>query len=71
MPRGPKGDARRAEFDRRVSELIATGRYNDYLGIESALSGEFAEARGWLDNEGLREDIRIACADAKKGRSDA
>lgn len=63
-------EERRTKFLRRVFELAATGRYDDYLGIEVALSGEFPEARGRLDQKGVREDIRVACATAKKSLPD-
>jgi hypothetical protein len=71
MPRGPKGEKRRVEFERRAFELAATGRYSDYLGIEAELSGKYPEARGWLDRGGFRDDLSRACVDAKKGQQNA
>ncbi|MBB1093874.1 hypothetical protein HUU61_21590 [Rhodopseudomonas palustris] len=59
-------EQRRVEFRKRVFELAATGKFKDYLDIENALSGEFPEARLWLDNHSLREDIRLACTRAKQ-----
>lgn len=61
-------ERRRVEFRKRVFELAETGNYSDYLGIEAALAGEFPEARDWLDRNSLREDIRIACMNAKKAK---
>lgn len=59
-------EKRLVEFRKRVFELAETGRYSDYSGIEAALSGEYPEAREWLDRNSLREDISLACMNAKK-----
>lgn len=62
-------ERRQVEFRRRVFELAATGKYSDHQSIEAALSGEFPEAREWLDRHSLREDVRNACANAKKAKN--
>ena len=59
-------EQRQAAFHKRAFDLAATGRYRDYLDIESALSGEFPEAREWLDRNSIREDIRLACLNARR-----
>ena len=61
-----KKEEKRIAFSRRVDALCATGKCSSWQDIEAALSAEFPEARGWLDDAGLREDIDRACAQAMR-----
>lgn len=63
----PNKDQRRTRFMQRVFELAESGRYKDYLAIESALATDYPEAREWLDNDSLRADIKEACEKAIAG----
>ena len=51
---------------RRARELAESGRHRDYLTIERELASEgFPEARGWLDNDTLRQHLKLLCDKAR------
>jgi hypothetical protein len=64
-------EQRRAKFMQEAYELARSGRHRDYLSIESALSGVYPEAREWLDNNSIRDDLRRMCDNARKESDDA
>jgi hypothetical protein len=59
-------EQRRAACIREAHELAGSGKHLDYLTIEHELSGQYPEAREWLDNWSLREDLKAACDRARK-----
>lgn len=63
-------EQRRAECMREAYALAQSGRHIDYLTIESALSSQYPEARGWLDSDSIRDDLRRMCNQAREQNSD-
>ncbi len=63
----------RIPIDRRCREMAESGRYLGYVEIEHALEDEgYRNARGFLDNRGIRAEIESLCDRARmEGRSDA
>ena len=51
---------------RRARELAESGKYDDYISIETTLRSEgYPEARQYLDNRFLREELNEICRQAK------
>lgn len=64
---------RRAYVERRGPEMAKSGRYQDALDIERALSAKgYIEALEWLDRASMRDDLNRVCRDhfGKRGRAE-
>ncbi len=64
-------EQRQVEFRRKAFELAHSGNHIDYLAIENALSAEYPEARLWLDNWSLRDELKAICDRAREAKKNA
>lgn len=57
----------------RARVLARSGRFTNWLAIEQELRFEedVPEARDSLDDELIREELDLLCAEAQKGRTNA
>lgn len=54
-------ERRRSYVYRRAFKLDTSGYHLDYLTIENTIIAEgYPEARGWLDQQAIRDDLRQA-----------
>jgi hypothetical protein len=59
---------RHAAFMRKAYGLANSGRHEDHHTIVAALEDEYPEAREWLDQSPVRDDLRRMCERARKER---
>lgn len=64
-----KKSERREYMAKRARELAESGEYEDHIGVEIALRAEgFSEARQYLNNRFLRQEIDEMCHQARSKR---